>query len=358
MKRKWMTDLVMVMVMVVFVLVWGHEQTEGKLEPMAGLKVVERAREGDRPAPQFLGIGGLHHSGTTLMAMLLAAHPDAAGMEGTKAPANEGQHVQSVFPTVKELKAVSRELAAQYPQLRLDEWRADSMHFVHRAEAHLTEESRLASGRLGERLWQQWQPYWNTSKQVVIEKSPPNLVRARLLQALLSEHQPMFLFTLRHPLAIWTGHAGPAIIEQPRWLRQHLQHYLLAHRLLQEDLARLSLAVVLRFEDFVSQPRDMWFRLLHHLGLRLVPLPFQLSSQVSKFRRGRWGFEASAGRQGPEINPQHRHDWIPVWESLLAAAAEASAIQAVLSEFEPQINYYGYSLFPPYFLDHAPFFQS
>ena len=47
---------------------------------------------------RFVFLAGLHRSGTTLLARLLAAHPEVSGFSGTGAPADEGQLLQSVYP--------------------------------------------------------------------------------------------------------------------------------------------------------------------------------------------------------------------------------------------------------------------
>ena len=50
---------------------------------------------------RFVFLAGLHRSGTTLLARLLAAHPEVSGFSGTGVPADEGQHLQSVYPAAK-----------------------------------------------------------------------------------------------------------------------------------------------------------------------------------------------------------------------------------------------------------------
>ena len=42
-------------------------------------------------------IGGVHRSGTTLVGRLLAEHDGASGFADTGVPADEGQHLQSVY---------------------------------------------------------------------------------------------------------------------------------------------------------------------------------------------------------------------------------------------------------------------
>ena len=51
----------------------------------------------------LLFVGGLHHSGTTLLTRALRQHPAISGLRGTGVPEDEGQHLQSVIPAAVEL---------------------------------------------------------------------------------------------------------------------------------------------------------------------------------------------------------------------------------------------------------------
>ena len=47
---------------------------------------------------QFLFLGGLHKSGTSVLHRLLRAHPETSGFSNTGVPQDEGQLIQSVYP--------------------------------------------------------------------------------------------------------------------------------------------------------------------------------------------------------------------------------------------------------------------
>jgi hypothetical protein len=53
----------------------------------------------DASRQRLVFVGGLHRSGTTLLGRLIAQHPDVSGFAETGVPADEGQHLLSVYPT-------------------------------------------------------------------------------------------------------------------------------------------------------------------------------------------------------------------------------------------------------------------
>src|ERR1041385_8014493 len=78
-------------------------------------------------------LAGLHRSGTTLLARLLAAHPEVSGFSDTGVPADEGQHLQTVYPAAKEYGGPGR--------------------FGFAPESHLTEASPLVSEENARKLF-------------------------------------------------------------------------------------------------------------------------------------------------------------------------------------------------------------
>ena len=125
-------------------------------------------------------VGGLHRSGSSLLATALAAHPEISGLSNTGVVEDEGQFLQSVYPN----DAIS----------------GGAGRFGFDARAHLTEASPLATPANAERLRREWEAYWPPKGRWCLEKSPANLLRARFLQA--SFPDAAFIFIMRHPVGV------------------------------------------------------------------------------------------------------------------------------------------------------------
>lgn len=190
---------------------------------------------------------GLHRSGTTALARCLAAHPQVSGFANTGATEDEGQHLQSVYPPASAHGGPGR--------------------FARDPRAHLTEDSPLATPENARRLMGQWEPYWNLDRPVLLEKSPPNLLMTRFLQALYPEAS--FVVIVRHPVVVTLSTA--------RWRRfmslsSLFAHWFAAHETFAADAPRLRRLHVVRYEDLIADPG----RTLKDLGMFLEldgPIP-------------------------------------------------------------------------------------
>ena len=259
-----------------------------------------------------LFVCGLHRSGTSALARLLAGSPGIRGMSGTGVPEDEGQHVQSVVPPGS---------AHGGPGL-----------FAFDPGSHLTERSAVASRRNACALIRAWAPYWQLSTTdqrrlgygptglVVLEKSPPNLVRTRLLQEMFPTAH--FITLLRHPAVVtvstarWRPSLAPATL---------LRHWLHAHRVYRADRRQLRTAHELRYEDLLSDPRGTLAALAARTNID------------GRFDLG----HLEAGH-----NDRHLQTWMMMANTI--SHEDRSTV-------ERQVRRYGYSLQAPYVLPFSGF---
>lgn len=221
-------------------------------------------------SPQrILFVGGLHRSGTSLVFQCLREHPQVSGFRDTGVPEDEGQHLQTVYPSAARLGGAGL--------------------FGFASEARLTETSPMATEENRRKLWCEWRPYWDLSKPLLLEKTPTNLTKTRFLQALFPDS--CFLMLVRHPVAVayatqrWTHTSLYSLIE----------HWLRCYESFEEDRPKLARVWLLRYEDFVADPDGCLRRLYHALGLRDHPPTLRIRGNLNDQYFQRW--EAARNRR-------------------------------------------------------------
>lgn len=263
---------------------------------------VRRLRPGELP---LLFICGLHRSGTSILARLLGSAPGICAMTNTGVPEDEGQHLQDVFAPASVFGG---------PGL-----------FALNPESHLTENSALATADNACALLRAWAPHWHLpdgqrlrwgarpGTAVVLEKSPPNLVRTRFLQKLFPRAR--FVVLRRHPavVAVSTQKMCPN-----RNVMTLLQHWLVAHNQYDADAPHLALVHELRYEDLLADPETSLRRLAEAVGID------------KRFNRSL-------------LEPGRTELHLRTWRRISAAIPPGD-----LHQVEAKIHRYGYSLTEPY----------
>jgi hypothetical protein len=238
------------------------------------------------PEHRLVFVGGLHRSGTSILARALALHPSISAFSNTGVHEDEGQHLQTVVEPDYVFGPPGR--------------------FAFDPRAHLTESSPLVSDESRERLYREWCRYWDLTKPILLEKSPPTLIRTRFFAALFPGS--VFVTILRHPIAV--AYASKKWNRDP--LASHLRHWLRAHRLLASDVAHLDHQIVVRYEELVREPQAVVERVWALLDLAPGPAVRGILGDGNRRYFERW-------RRAPDpVRRAHRAVLIRRFESAVA----------------------------------------
>lgn len=249
-------------------------------------------------------IGGLHRSGTTLLARSLGAHPAVSAFEETGVPEDEGQHLQSVYPPASKLGGPGR--------------------FGFARGAHLTERSELTSERSRDKLWRDWSRHWDLSRPVLVEKSPPNLLRTRFLQALFTEST--FVMLIRHPIAVALATAKWGHSWEGMTPGRLVKHWVTCYETLERDAAHVSNLQLIRYEDLVAAPDERLANICGSLGLE-------------------------PGGSSGEVRERVNDRYFAMWRELERSPLRRAYMRRVVERYEDRVSRFGYSLREPERLD-------
>ncbi|WP_299309524.1 sulfotransferase [uncultured Croceicoccus sp.] len=202
------------------------------------------------PRPhRYAFVAGLHRTGTSMTARLIAAHPQVAAITNAPVPEKEGCYLQGAIPH--------------------DATHGIPGHFATDPAQHLIEGCRYDTLATRDRIEADWARWFDTAGPWRVEKSPVNLTRMRLYQQVFPTAQ--FIVLLRHPAAM----AGALAKWSDRPFAELVDYALDAYDIVARDLARLHWAMVVRYEDLVARP-DAWTAALHRF-LDLEPVPVDMA---------------------------------------------------------------------------------
>jgi hypothetical protein len=232
---------------------------------------------------------------------MIASHPLASGLTGTNKPEDEGQHVQDLYPIARTHGGPGR--------------------WAFAPEMHMDETSSLCTPESAEKLMRCWEPYVDTSQPVLVEKSPPNMLKSRFLQGLFPSSS--FIIVIRHPIAV-----AEATAKWTRTSRRSLiAHWVRAHEEMMKDLPHLERCRLVRYEELVENPQAEYRRVLEFLGLPPASATVGVRAGVNEKYYRSW----------ENGNPWARH-------------SARSAVRDYSRHVEP----FGYRLTSPYIVPDRP----
>jgi hypothetical protein len=177
----------------------------------------------------------------------------------------------------------------------------------------MTEDDPRISARNRERLFRDWSPYWDLERPVLLEKSPPNLLKTRFLQALFPSS--LFVVVTRHPVAV--------SFATQKWSRTTLgsllRHWVVAHEAYAADRPHLEHALEVAYEELIADPDAVAERVFRFLELEPRPVSVDIRADGNDPYFERWR------RMGGALVPR-------AYRALLQA------------RFERRVRPFGYSL--------------
>ena len=188
-------------------------------------------------------ICGLHRSGTSVLHRILRKLPNIASFENTGVPEDEGQHLQTVFPSARRLGGPGQ--------------------FAFDPSAHLVESTSPEIDDKRELLLREWGAYIDFTKPFFLEKSPPNIVRTRLFQSFFPNSK--FIIITRHPISV-------AMATSEKWnidLERCVEHWAVAHKIFLKDQARLKNCKIISYEQLCATPHQCLKDIGGFLGIKI-----------------------------------------------------------------------------------------
>ena len=237
-------------------------------------------------------ISGLHRSGTSILHRIVSTSGEVTGFENTGAIEDEGQLLQTVF-----------EPASTY---------GGPGKFAFDPQARLNEKSTLINDANRQKLNEEWGKYWDPTKTIRVEKSPPNLIRTRFFQGMYPD--AYFIPIIRHPVAVSYA--------TQKWSKTSLddliRHWIAAYEIYQEDRGRLERELTFSYEEMTHNDAEIIRQVESFLGITIA-YHNQLTDKNSRYFE-RW----------------KKNEW---WQFV-----KKNNYKRIVEKYETAVNQFGYSL--------------
>ena len=178
---------------------------------------------------KYVFICGLHRSGTSTLTKILGDSNLVSIHTNTNVIENEGQHLQSVYNSADK--------------------HGGPGNFGFDKNYHYTEESALLNNINNIKIYDEWSRYWDLNKNILVEKSPPNIIHTRYLQELFPD--TYFIVILRHPFSVAksTFNMKKKYHGKSDSIELYIEHWLHCHKILYNDLRNIKHYLILNYEE-------------------------------------------------------------------------------------------------------------
>ena len=204
---------------------------------------------------KFIFISGLHRSGTSLLYKILKEQDEISGLSKTNELEDEGQHVQTVYKPAYEFGGVGK--------------------FGFDINARLDENSKLINEINRKKLFNEWSRFWDLEKTILLEKSPPNIIRTRFLQKMFPNSY--FINITRHPIA--------TSIASKKWsktsLDELISHWIKCHEIFNEDKKMIRNIINIKYEDLINNNEEILAQLSKFLKLNIKPSKIEIRKGIN-----------------------------------------------------------------------------
>jgi hypothetical protein len=277
-------------------------------------------KPGDRPTTyKYVFVCGLPRSGTSVLGRNIGRLEDCTDLRNTGVLEDEGQFLQDVYPIDGALGGAGA--------------------FGFDPRSHRTEASNLLTPENITKLLRSWEPYWDKTKAIRVEKTPGNLLATRFLQAAFPNSY--FIVIRRHPVAVSMA-VQKWKVSVPS-LYSLFEHWLWCHQLFDQDKKHLKHVYELRYEDYVENPGKYHGEIAAFLGTR-VPEP----PKEDRFRTvAQWRNESGLKvpeREMERTSAAYSKKYFDRWRNRLTRSPFKSYYRYIAGKYEPRFAAYGYSL--------------
>jgi hypothetical protein len=273
----------------------------------------------DHNSVKHVFVCGLPRSGTSVLGRNIARLENCTGFKNTGVLEDEGQFLQDIYAA--------------------DHEHGGAGSFGFHPHAHLTEASDLLTQQNARRLRSCWEPYWDASKSIRVEKTPSNLLMTRFLQAIFPNSY--FVVMKRHPVAV--SMATQKWKDSVRSLNCLFEHWLHCHELFEQDKKYLERVYELSYEDYIKDSKKFHGEIAAFIGTRIQEPPTE-----DKFRYvTEW--RNPTGRRVPEsameeTSAAHNQKYFDRWSNLLRDSFFKSYYRYIAEKYEARFAKHGYSL--------------